>query len=106
MKADEVSLSRKGSLNACAWQAQLFRHLDRTYVQTLLFIIEHEAKVEYRGSDQMILSKNLSSANEASESLQADLKQQFRCDRLIEVHHIPQRFIFSSLNLVPNVDGR
>ncbi len=48
MKADEVSLARKGPLNACAWQAQLFRHLDRTYVQTLLFIIEHEAKVEYR----------------------------------------------------------
>ncbi len=68
--------------------------------------MRQKLNIDYRDSDQMILSKNLSSANEASETLQADLKQQFRCDRLIEVHHIPQRFIFSSLNLVPNVDGR
>jgi len=71
----------------------------------LLFIIEHEAKVEYRGPDQLILSENLPSANNASETLQADLKQQFRCDRLTEIQHIPHRFIFSPLSLISKDDG-
>lgn len=86
-----------------AWQVQL---TDRVYVQTLLYIIEYGAKIGYRGPDQLILSENLSSADEAPETLQADLNQQYQCDRLTEVHQIPERFISSPLGLVPKGDGR
>ncbi len=106
MKVDEISLARRDSLDASAWQTQLAEHSDRRYVQTLLFIIEHEAKIEYRGLDQLILSKNLSSTNEASDTLQIDLTQQFHCDQLIEIQHVSHRFIFSSLRLVSKKDDR
>ncbi len=106
MKADEVPLAHRGPLNASAWQTQLAEHPDRIYVQTLLFIIEHEAKIGYRGPDQLILSENLPSTNEASDTLQADLTQQVRCDRLTLIHHVPHRFIFSSLRLVSKGNGR
>jgi len=66
----------------------------------LLFIIEHKAKIEYWNLDQLILSKNLFLTNEASDTLQIDLTQQVRCDRLIEIQHVSHHFIFSSLRLV------
>ncbi len=47
MKIDEVSLAHRDFLNASAWQTQLVEHSDYIYVQMLLFIIEHEAKIEY-----------------------------------------------------------
>ncbi len=106
MKIDEVSLARRDSLDASAWQTQLVKHSDRRYVQTLLFIIEHEAKIEYRGLNQLILSKNLFSINEASDTLQIDLTQQVRCDRLIKIQHVSHRFIFSSLRLVSKKNDR
>ncbi len=85
MKVNEISLARRDSLDANAWQTQLVEHSDCRYVQTLLFIIEHEAKIEYWDFDQLILSKNLFLTNEASDTLQIDLTQQARCDRLIEI---------------------
>ena len=106
MKVDEVSLAHRDSLNASAWQTQLVEHSDCIYVQMLLFIIEHEAKIEYRDLDQLILSENLFSTNEASDTLQVDLTQQVRCDRLIEIHHVSHRFIFSSLRLVLKKNDR
>ncbi len=51
MKIDEISLMRRDSLDASAWQTQLVEHSDHRYVQTLLFIIEHEAKIEYWNLD-------------------------------------------------------
>ena len=47
MKIDEVLLAHRDSLNASAWQTQLVKHSDNIYVQMLLFIIEHEAKIKY-----------------------------------------------------------
>jgi len=72
----------------------------------LLFIIEHEAKIEYQSLDQLILSKNLFSTNEASNTLQINLTQQARCDRLIEIQHVSHRFIFSSLRLLLKKNDR
>ncbi len=100
MKIDEISLARRDFLDASAWQTQLVEHFDRKYVQTLLFIIEHEAKIEYQSLDQLILSKNLFSTNEASDTLQINLTQQARCNWLIEIQHVSHRFIFSSLRLI------
>jgi len=39
----------------------------------LLFIIEHEVKIEYQDFNQLILSENLFLTNEASNTLQVDL---------------------------------
>ncbi len=100
MKIDEISLARRDSLDASAWQTQLVKHSDHKYVQTLLFIIEHEAKIKYRDFNQLILSKNLFLTNEASDTLQINLMQQVCCDRLIEIQHVSHCFIFSSLRLV------
>jgi len=72
----------------------------------LLFIIEHEAKIEYRDFDQLILSKNLLLTNEASDTLQTDLTQQVCCDQLIKIQHVSHRFIFSSLRLVLKKNDR
>jgi len=80
MKIDEISLARKDSLDASALQTQLVEHSDHRYVQTLLFIIEHKVKIEYQDLDQLILSKNLLSTNEALNTLQIDLTQQVHCD--------------------------
>jgi len=41
----------------------------------LLFIIEHEAKIEYQSLDQLILSKNLFSTNEASNMLEISIER-------------------------------
>ncbi len=106
MKIDEISLTRRDSLDASAWQTQLIEHFDCRYVQTLLFIIEHEAKIEYQDLNQLILSKNLLSTNEASNTLQINLMQQVHCDRLIEIQHVSHRFIFSSLRLVSKENDR
>ncbi len=106
MKVDEISLARRDSLDASAWQTSLVKHSDHRYVQTLLFIIEHEAKIEYRDFNQLILSKNLLSTNDASDTLQADLTQQVRCDWLIKIQHVSHRFIFSSLRLVSKKKNR
>jgi len=106
IKIDKISLARRDSLDASAWQTQLVEHSDHKYVQTLLFIIEHEAKIEYWNFNQLILSKNLLSTNEASNTLQIDLMQQVHYDRLIKIQHVSHRFIFSSLRLVLKKDDR
>ena len=72
----------------------------------MLFIIEHEAKIEYWDFNQLILSKNLLLTNEASDTLQIDLMQQVRCDQLIEIQHVSHCFIFSSLRLISKKDNR
>jgi len=72
----------------------------------LLFIIEHEVKIEYWDLNQLILSKNLLLTNEASDTLQINLTQQARCNQLIEIQHVSHRFIFSSLRLVSKKNNR
>lgn len=83
------------------WKKHLSAHPDTLYTQTILDIILYGAKIGYIGPDQLILSQNLSSANNAPDIIAKDLERQVLMDRVTKLTFLPFKFICSPLGLVP-----
>ena len=63
------------------------------------------AKIGYTGPNQLILSKNLTSADEAPHILTQDLENQIAHHRLIKIDSLPPKLICSPLGLVSKSNG-
>ena len=86
-----------------AWERLLASHPDKIYTRTIVQIIQYGARIGYTGPDQFILSTNLPSANNSTDTLDKDISNQRTHNRLIQVPDPRQleRFICSLLGLVP-----
>lgn len=98
-------LKSKGPLSIKKWEEELKMHPDKTYVQTILQIIEVGAKICYQGPKTQILSKNFTSENEDSATLTKDLEKQMQHDRVTKLDAPWKNFISSPLGLAPNPNG-
>ena len=99
-------LSKPGPLIIEGWKTWLEKHPDGTYRETILSIITRGAKIGYCGPKQKIISSNLLSATNDSDTLTADLENQVVADRLTEVSDIEDYFISSPLSLAPKSNGK
>lgn len=91
------------------WKDGLKSHPDKTYVNTIFRIIEFGAKIGYRGYQgpkTLILSENLTSANDDPDTLTKDLKNQVSHGRVTKLEAPWKNFIFSPLGLAPKLNGR
>ena len=92
-----------GPLVPVAWKRLLASHPDNLYTHTIVQIIQYGARIGYTGPDQFILSTNLPSANDSTDTLDKDISSQRFHNRLIPIPNPKQlkRFISSPLGLVP-----
>lgn len=95
-----IPLPHLGPLIPTAWESLLASHPDKLYTHT---IVRYSARIGYTGPDQLILSANLPSANNSTDTLEKDILDQRSHNRLILVPDPKQlkRFISSPLGLVP-----
>lgn len=82
---DKLEPIQQGPLLLEGWKLHLADHPNKPYTQTIFDIITYRAKIGYTGPDQLILSKNLASAEEAPKVLTKDLEHQIAHNQLINV---------------------
>lgn len=82
------------------------KHLDNVYREKILSIITRRAKIRYCRPKQKIISGNLPSATNNSDTLTADLENQIAADQLTKVSEIGDYFISSLLGLVSKSNGK
>lgn len=88
-------------LNIEKWKKKLKAHPDKTYVETILWILEIEVKIDYQNSKTLILNKNLASIDENPNTFTKDLKNQMLCGKIIKLKAPWENFISFPLNLTP-----
>jgi hypothetical protein len=104
-----IPIHHPGPLRLTEWAALLEQHPDRTFVNTLLHIIQYGACIGYCGPDQFILSSNLTSANNDPATLSHNITTELSHNRIMQVpdpRADPNKpFICSPLGLVPKSSG-
>ena len=99
-------LYKPGPLLVEGWKFCLKKYPDIIYQETILSIIIRGAKIGYCGPKQKIISSNLPSATNDTNTLTADLENQILADQLTKVSDIGNRFISSPLGLAPKSNGK
>ena len=88
-------------------ECELSNHPDKAFVKQLIYDLQHGCTIGYNGSQFANLAKNLTSAHQQPEVIDAALKKECEAGRILGPFPTPplSNFRTSGLGLVPKHDG-